>query len=253
MGFRRKPVPIVFKGCMSSLKSSCFVWEGTSRVRYRDLIEMMNERGLLMAHTTIMRWVFRFSGELKARVRPYLRKCNSSWRVDETYVKVNGKWVYLFRAIDKNGQTIDFYLSETRNYMAAERFFKRILNTGMARPPRIITVDKNPAYPLALSRLKAQKQYWRDTRLRAVKYLNNVIEQDHRSIKNKTNSGLGYKSFRTAWYTITGLETMHMLRKGRALGSYQPRSPQLLRNFIHRLFGLNGSIFTEFSNAWSLC
>ena len=106
----------------------------------------MDERGLKIAHTTILRWVFRFSNELKHKVRPHLRKTLTSWRLDETYIKLKGKWTYLYRAVDREGKTIDFYLSSKRDSKAALSFFKKIIRLNSPQTPHVINVDKNPAY-----------------------------------------------------------------------------------------------------------
>jgi len=145
--------------------------------------------------------------ELEQRLRPHLRSTNGSWRVDETYSK--GRWVYLYRAVDS--QTIDFRLSAKRD-AAAKRFFRK------ARPntvnPRTLTVDKNAAYPKAVADMKKDRQLWRFCRLRQVKYLNNIVEQDHRRIQRLVRPGIGFKRFRTAWRTLIGYETLARMTKG---------------------------------------
>ena len=113
---------------------------------YRNLKEMMAERGIKVDHTTIMRWVHQYSPEIEKKIRRHLRPTNDSWRVDETYIKVKGKWKYLYRAVDSDGDTIDFMLSAKRNRKAAKRFFKKALSSNHNQIPRVITVDKNPAY-----------------------------------------------------------------------------------------------------------
>lgn len=117
------------------------------------------ERGLSMAHTTIMRWVHQYGSELDQRVRHHLKPTNDSWRVDETYIKVKGQWMYLYRAVDSKGNTIDFYLSKTRDKEAAKRFFKKALSSIHVSKPRVMTVDKNPAYPIAIEQLNRRKVY----------------------------------------------------------------------------------------------
>lgn len=138
---------------------------------------------------------------------------NGSWRVDETYVKVKGRWMYLYRA-DSRGQTIDFLLSIKRDAGAAKGFFRQALAQPHTVNPRTITVDKNAAYPKAVAEMKKDGELWRGSRLRQVKYLNNVIEQDHRHIKRRTRPGLGFGSFWTARRTLAGYEAMAMIRKG---------------------------------------
>ncbi|XIG89051.1 IS6 family transposase (plasmid) [Priestia aryabhattai] len=192
-------------------------WYLRYNLSFRDLVEMIEARGLSMAHTTIMRWVHQYGPELDERVRRHLKPTNDSWRVDETYVKVKGQWMYLYRAVDSEGDTIDFYLSKARNKQAAKRFFKKALGFSHVSMPRVITVDKNPAYPIAIQDLKEEKQMPEGIQLRQVKYLNNIIEQDHRFIKKRIRPMLGLKSFRTAKRIIAGIEAMHMIKKGQTL------------------------------------
>ena len=133
-------------------------WYLRYNLSFRDLVEMMEERGLFIAHTTIMRWVHQYGPELDKRIRRHLKQTNDSWRVDETYIKVKGQWMYLYRAVDSEGNTIDFYLSKTRDQKAAKRFFKKALRSFHVSKPRVITVDKNPAYPVAIQQLKQEKK-----------------------------------------------------------------------------------------------
>ena len=174
---------------------------------------MMEERGLTMAHTTIMRWVHQYGPELDERVRRHLKPTNDSWRVDETYIKVKGQWMYLYRAVDSEGNTIDFYFSKTRDKRAAKCFFKKALRSFHVSKPLVITVDKNPAYPIAVEELRKEKNMPSGMQLRQKKYLNNIVEQDHRCIKKRVRSMLGLKSFRTATYILSGIEAMHMIKK----------------------------------------
>jgi IS6 family transposase len=209
-------------------------WYLKYSLSYRDVAEMMKERGLNISHTTIMRWVHEFGPEIDKRIRPYLKPTNDSYRVDETYIKVNGKWKYLYRAVDSEGCTIDFMLSENRDMHAAKRFFKKALSSPHNQSPRAITVDKNPAYPPAIEQLMNEKNLSKQTIIRQTKYLNNVIEQDHRFIKKITNAMMGFKSFETAEKTISGIEAFHMIRKEQV-----EMSPVLSDvNFINKLFGL---------------
>jgi len=114
----------------------------------------MKERGLLITHTTIMRWVHQYGSELDERIRRYLRPTNDFWRVDETNIKIKGQWMYLYRGVDFEGNTIDFYLSKTRDKKTAKRFFKKALQSFHVSKPSVITVDKNPAYPIAVEKRK---------------------------------------------------------------------------------------------------
>src|SRR5438552_930980 len=188
------------------------------RLRYRDLEEMMRERGLHVDHTTIYRWVQRYAPELEKRCRPHLKATTDSWRVDETYVKVKGTWVYLYRAVDSEGNTLEFLLSPTRDAEAAKHFCSKALSACHTTPPRVITVDKNAAYPKAFNELKAEGTVPEGSELQQIKYLNNIVEQDHRFIKRLVKPGLAFFSFETAWNTLQGYEVMNMVRKGQMRG-----------------------------------
>ena len=187
-------------------------------ISYRDLELMLRDRGVSVDHTTHYRWIQAYAPELERRLRPHLRMTNGSWRVDETYIKVKGHWVYMYRAVDSRGQTIDFRLSARRDAQAAKHFFRKALARPNTASPRTITVDKNAAYPKAVTNLKRDKRLWRFSRLRQVKYLNNFVEKDHRRVKRLVRSGLGFKRFRTAWRTLAGYETLAMMRKGQVKG-----------------------------------
>ena len=177
---------------------------------------MMRERGLEINHTTIYRWVQKYAPELEKRISPHLKAVRKSWRVDETYVKIKGSWKYLYRAIDSDGNTIDFMLSARRNRGAAYRFFKKILKN--LESPQVINTDKNPAYQRAIKQLKSEKLIEQTTILRRNKYLNNIIEQDHRFIKKRIKPMLNFKSFQTARRTIIGIEIINAVRKGQVKG-----------------------------------
>jgi IS6 family transposase len=209
-------------------------WYLKYSLSYRDVAEMMKERGLYLSHTTIMRWVHEFGPEINKRIRPFLKPTSDSYRTDETYIKVKGQWTYLYRAIDSKGSTIDFMLSANRDIHAAKRFFKKALSSPHNQLPRVITVDKNPAYPPAIEQLIVEKKLSKGTIIRQAKYLNNIVEQDHRFIKKITNPMMGFKSFRTAEQTITGIEVFHMLRKKQV--EIVPAISDV--EWINKLFGL---------------
>jgi transposase-like protein len=212
----------------------CVRWYLRYCLSYRDLEEMMAERGLRVDHTTIYRWVQQYAPELAKRCQPHLKQTNDSWRVDETYIKVKGEWLYLYRAVDSAGNTLEFMLSNNRDTLAAKRFFRKALGAPHVMTPRVINVDRNPAYPKAMDELKAEGQLPQGCQLRPVKYLNNLIEQDHRFIKRLVKAGLGFFSFLTAWRTLQGYETMHMIRKGQVeIGGIQDQV-----KFVDSLFGL---------------
>ncbi len=196
----------------------CVRWYLRYALSYRDLEEMMRERGLQVDHTTIYRWVQRYAPELEKRCRPPLKVTTDSWRVDETYVKVKGTWMYLYRAVDAQGNTLEFLLSVSRDAGAAKRFFSKALNASHIVTPRVVTVDKNAAYPKAFKDLKEEGGVPTSCELRQRKYLNNLVEQDHRFIKRLVKPGLGFFTFYTAWQTLQGYEVMNMVRKGQMRG-----------------------------------
>ena len=212
-------------------------WYCRYALSYRDLEEMMAERGLSVDHSTINRWVLQYGPELDQRCRPHLRPTTDSWRVDETYIKVRGTWKYLYRAVDSNGQTLDFMLSAKRDAKAAKRFLKKVLKARHTQTPRVITVDKHAAYPAAVNELKEEANLPEDTELRPVKYLNNIVEQDHRRVKKLVKPGLGFGSFNSARRTLKGYEAMAMIRKGQIQGVNKDDVTGQI-SFIHTLFGI---------------
>jgi transposase-like protein len=215
----------------------CVRWYLRYALSYRDLEEMMRERGLRVDHTTIYRWVQQYAPELNKRCRPHLKATTDSWKVDETYIKIKKVWFYLYRAVDAQGNTLEFLLSPTRDAEAAKHFFLKMLVASHTTKPRVINVDKNAAYPKAFHELKAAGSIPKHCELRQVKYLNNLIEQDHRFIKRRVKPGLGFVSFETAWRTLQGYEIMNMIRKGQ----FQGVGKGDLRGqvaFISRLFGV---------------
>ncbi len=195
----------------------------------------MQERGVEVDHSTINRWVLKYAPELDKRIRPYLKPTNDSWRVDETYIKIKGVWKYLYRAVDSEGNTLDFMLSATRDGKAAARFFRKVLKAQHTQAPRVINVDKNAAYPVAMETLKGDKTLAEATELRQVKYLNNRVEQDHRTIKRITRPMMGLKTFNSARRTLRGIEAMNMIRKGQVKGIEQRDSVSQVR-FIQAIF-----------------
>ncbi|MGE6593448.1 IS6 family transposase [Bacillus mycoides] len=211
-------------------------WYLRYNLSLRDLVEMMEERGLSLVHTTIMRWVHQYGPELNERIRKHLKRTNDSWRVDETYIKIKGEKMYLYRAIDSEGNTIDFYLSSKRDAKATKRFLKKALVSCHATGPRSITVDGDKAYPVAIRELKDEQCIPHGMPLRVKKYLNNIIEQDHRFIKKRIWNMLGLKSLHTATKMIAGIEAMHMVKKGQTLQGEKSVQRQIY--LINELFGL---------------
>ena len=184
-------------------------------VSYRDLEEIMAERGVEIDHATLNRWVVKFSPLIAANAQARKRPTAISWRMDETYIKVRGKWTYLYRAVDRDGQTLDFMLSERRDTAAARRFFKRAVGTSGV--PDRIAIDKSGANLAGLQSLNVILKCTgsgKTIKIVQSKYLNNVVEQDHRFIKRITRPMLGFKALHSAASTLAGIETAHMIRKG---------------------------------------
>jgi transposase-like protein len=191
----------------------CVRWYITYRLSYRDLVAMMAERELAVSHTTILRWVIRYVPEFEKRWSRWARGVNSSWRVDETYIRVRGKWHYHYRAVDKRGKTVDFLLRPDRGIAAAQAFFRMALATSLPRWPRKITLDGHAPSHLALRLLRREDPKWNYVLVRKCPYLNNIVEQDHRAIKRRCVSMLGFKSFGNAAITLAGIELAHRIHK----------------------------------------
>jgi transposase, IS6 family len=203
----------------------------------RDVEELLRERGVWVDHTTVFRWVQRDAPELDRRCRPSLRATNDSYRVDETYIKINKPWHDLYRAVDSTGATLDFMLSAIRHADAAERFFHQVLQASHALTPHVITVDNNAAYPRTFDAFQRDGTLPETCRLRQCKYLQNMVEQDHWLMKRRVNPGLGFGAFATAQETIQGYEAMHRLRKGQIKGMAK-RDVLAQNRVINQLFGL---------------
>jgi transposase, IS6 family len=169
-------------------------WYLRFSLSYRDVEELLADRGLHADHVTIWRWVQSYAPEMERRLRSKLKPTNDSWRVDETYIRVKGKWVYLYRAVDSTGATIDFLLSARRDTVAAKRFLAKALGGAHHPHPRVINTDKDAAYPPAIVRLKAEGALEEDCQHRPVQYLNNVLEQDHRAIKRRVRASQHFRS-----------------------------------------------------------
>src|SRR6201997_1144162 len=160
-------------------------WDLRFSLSYRDVEELLAERGISVDHVTLWRWVQRYAPEIQRQLRPRLRPTNDSWRVDETYIRVKGKWVYLYRAVDSSGATIEFILSAERDAAAAERFLAKALGGENHPAPKVINTDEHAGYTPAIVQLKAKVALEEHCRHRPVQYLNNVLEQDHRAIKGR--------------------------------------------------------------------
>jgi putative transposase len=220
---------ISFKGAHfpSSVILMAVRWYVAYALSYRDMEELMAERGIFVDHATLARWVVKYAPQLEAEFRRrYKGSVGSSWRMDETYIKIKGQWHYLYRAVDKQSHTIDFWLSPTRNREDAYAFFAKA--SCLHGLPSKVSLDKSGANKagitdvnLALALLailgfvtsENQMFWWFQIPVRQSKYLNNVVEQDHRFIKRLTKPMMGFKSFSSAKATLSGIELHHMLRK----------------------------------------
>jgi transposase-like protein len=207
-----------FKGfCSSPSLIMLFVYmKCRFSLSYRDLEEMMMIRGAKIDHATLQRWVKRFVFLIDKRVRQRKKPVNGSWRMDETYIKLNGKWVYLYRAVDKEGNTIDFLLRAKRDAVAAKAFFRKAFKEN-SRPDKV-TIDKSGSNKAALDSFNKDVAKEEEIEIRQIKYLNNIVEQDHRFIKKRTRPTLGFKNFYSAKETISGIENIRMIQKGQILG-----------------------------------
>jgi transposase-like protein len=181
----------------------------------RHVEELMEERGVEVDHATINRWVIKYSPLLEEAFPRRKRPVGMSWRLDETYIRVKGEWKYLYRAVDKDGKTIDFLLTEHRDEPAAKRFLTKAIRRHGGVPEKI-TIDGSAANEAALKSYNAE--HGTAIVIRKTKYLNNIVEQDHRAVKRVTRPMLGFKAFDAALSTLTGIELMHMLRKGQLAG-----------------------------------
>jgi putative transposase len=184
---------------------------------YRDLEEMASIRGAKIDHATLQRWVIKFVPLIDTAVRKRKKPVGNSWRMDETYIKVNGVWVYLYRAVDSLGNTIEFLLRKHRDAQAAKAFFRKAFKHN-DRPEKV-TIDKSGSNISALKAANKELAEDKQIEVRQVKYLNNIVEQDHRFIKKRTKPMLGFKSFRSAKITITGIENIRIIQKGQLIGS----------------------------------
>ncbi|KTD20041.1 IS6 family transposase [Legionella israelensis] len=198
-------------------------WYLAYSLSYRDVEELALERGLKVDHSTIHRWVIEYSPQLEETFRKrYKRPIGVSWRMDETYIKVKGQWMYLYRAVNKEGQTVDFMLSEKRDEPAARAFFEKAI--GSSGIPDKVTMDKSGANKAGIDTINLQLALlfmmgglFLQVNVRQIKYLNNIVEQDHRFVKKITKPIKGFKDFQSARATLAGIELHHMLKKGQHL------------------------------------
>ena len=191
----------------------CIRWYAAYPLSYRHLEEMMEERGVFVDHSSINRWAIRFLPLLEKVFRKHKRPVGGSWRMDETYIKVKGAWKYLYRAVDKEGKTVDFLLTAQRDKAAAVRFFENAMK--ISGVPEKVTMDKSGANKAAMDEINDRGEM--PIIVRQVKYLNNIVEQDHRVIKRITKPMLNFKSFQATKNVLAGIELVHMIRKGQLM------------------------------------
>jgi putative transposase len=189
----------------------CVRWYITYKLSYRDLRDMMAERGINLAHTTIIRWVQCYVPEFEKKWNRFALTVGTSWRVDETYIRVRGEWKYLYRAVDKQGNTVDFLLSEHRDIAAAKQFFTQAID-GQGVPEKI-TLDGYAATHTAVDELKESEILPVNVLVRTSKYFNDLVEQDHRRVKQRLYPMPGFKKFENAVITVSGIELAHKIRK----------------------------------------
>ena len=200
---------------------TCVRWYVSYALSLRNPEEMMAERGISVDHSTVHRWALKLLPVLEKAFRRHKRPVGKSWRVDETYIKVKGQWKYLYRAVDKAGNTIDFLLRAHRDKAAARRYFeKSIAQNG---EPETVTIDKSGANLAALEAINAERET--PIKIRQTKYLNNIIEQDHRAIKRRTRPMLGFKNFQCARILPGGIEVAHMIAKGQMKDNGAQQTP----------------------------
>jgi putative transposase len=213
----------------------CVRWYLAYSLSLRDLEERMAERGISVDHATIHRWIVRYSPELLEQFNRRKRAVTGRWHMDETDIKVRGRWLYLYGAVDSDGDTVEFWLSERRNLPAAKRFLRMVLKRH-GRPERIVMDGSQTNREAILSCDRADRLQDRSRRklkpirIRQSAYLNNRIEQDHRAIKRRIRPMLGFKSVTTARVILGGIEMIHMMRKGQAKYAYNP-PPSLAEQF----------------------
>jgi putative transposase len=200
-------------------------WYLAYPLSYRHVEELLQERGISVDHATVQRWVVKYAPLLERKLRAIQKPTLKSWRMDETYIKIRGQWCYYYRAVDKEGKTVDFYLSQKRDLIAAKRFLlKAIESEGV---PEKVNIDKSGANLAALKSINRRVPKEQKILIRQIKYRNNIVEQDPRAIKRLTRPMLGFKSFESAAATLAGIELCHKLRKGQSkLGSHLSAAEQ---------------------------
>jgi putative transposase len=213
-----------FKGFSSSAETiMLFVYmKCRFSLSYRELEEIATIRGVSIDHATLQRWVVKFTPLIDQQIRKRKKPVGNRWRVDETYIKVNGKWMYLYRAVDTENNTIDFLFRKYRDKASALAFFRKAIKHN--GKPESINIDKSGSNMSAAKVINDNLPKERQFRLHMVKYLNNIVEQDHRFIKKRTAPMLGFKSYYSARNTLIGIENIRMIQKGQIVGTTKKNS-----------------------------
>ncbi len=186
-------------------------WYLAYSLGYRDIEEFMKERGFMVDHSTINRWVIHYTPQLERVFHQKKKRPGVRWRMDESYIKVKGQWRYYYRAVDKQGNTIDFLHTVKRDNKAALQFLTKTI--GRNGKPSLINIDKSGANKAGIKAFN--KQHNRRIKIRQCKYLKCIVDQDHRFVKRKTKLVLGFKNFHCAQKTLAGVELIRMLKKGK--------------------------------------
>lgn len=210
-------IVISFKGRhhQQDIILQCVRWYVAYSLSYLDLEELMQERGYALEHSTVQRWVVHYAPRIEKAFRKNKKRTGNRWWLDETYIKIKGEWKHLYRAVDKQGQTIDFLLTAKRDKKAASRFLSKAI--GSSGKPSLINIDRSGANTAAIKQFNTDEN--RRVKIRQCKYLNNIVEQDHRFIKRRTRPMLGFKSFWSAGATLAGIELWRMLKKNQGKSS----------------------------------
>jgi putative transposase len=209
----------------------CVRWYAAYPLSFLHIEEMMIERGVFVDPSTVHRWALKILPVLALVFRRRKRPVGGSWRMDKTYVKVCGQWKYLYRAVDRDDHTVDFLLRAHRDEAAAQRFLERAMD--LHGVPEKITIDKSGANTAAIVSIQADSGL--PIELRQSKYLNNIVEQDHRAFERVVRPMLGFTSFACARILIASIETMHMIRKGQ-LGNNKDQPSSAASQFYSLAF-----------------
>ena len=213
--------PAIFRGrhFEPEIIATCVRWYLRFFLSLRNVEEMIAERGLMVDHTTVWRWCQTYGPMIYQRLRGKLKYTTTTWHMDEAFVRIAGRWVYLFRAVDSHGDTVDFYLSETRDREAAKTFLQKALSNPDNRTPHMLCMDKCRIYPAAIRDLQAEERFPLRCQRRTKRYANNRIESDHRHVKRRLRAMQGPRTIATAHRVIQGIEAVHMIRKAQLVGS----------------------------------